>query len=138
VKEINSLIERAKRYLKSAEILLEEGDYESSVSRTYYAMFYSAQAMLLTKNLSFSSHKGVISAFGEYFVKTGIFPKEMGKELEVSKIEKLHLPIIIENEYYIVSCPLFKGCHSYSETIEEAPENIRDYELRKLQRENVL
>jgi len=81
MKEISSLIERAKRYLKSAEILLEEGDYESSVSRTYYAMFYSAQAMLLTKNLSFSSHKGVISAFGEQFVKTGIFPKEMGREL---------------------------------------------------------
>jgi uncharacterized protein (UPF0332 family) len=79
--EISSLIERAKRYLKSAEILLEEGDYESSVSRTYYAMFYSAQAMLLTKNLSLSSHKGVISAFGEQFVKTGIFPKEMGREL---------------------------------------------------------
>jgi uncharacterized protein (UPF0332 family) len=79
--EISSLIERAKRYLKSAEMLLEEGDYESSVSRTYYAMFYSAQAMLLTKNLSFSSHKGVISAFGEQFVKTGIFPKEMGREL---------------------------------------------------------
>lgn len=80
MKEINSLIERAKRYLKSAEILLEEGDYESSVSRTYYAMFYSAQAMLLTKNLSFSSHKAIISAFGEYFVKTGIFSREMGRE----------------------------------------------------------
>ena len=62
-------------------MLLKERDYESSVSRTYYAMFYSAQAMLLTKNLSFSSHKGVISAFGEYFVKTDIFPKEMGREL---------------------------------------------------------
>jgi len=81
MKEINSLIERAKRYLKSAEVLLGEGDYESSVSRTYYAMFYSAQAILLTKNLSFSSHKGVISAFGEHFVKTGIFPKERGREL---------------------------------------------------------
>ncbi|CAD7768558.1 hypothetical protein FHEFKHOI_00323 [Candidatus Methanoperedenaceae archaeon GB50] len=33
------------------------------------------------KNLSFSSHKGVISAFGEHFVKTGIFLKEMGREL---------------------------------------------------------
>ena len=81
MKEIESLIQRARRYLKSAEILLLEGDYESSVSRTYYAMFYSAQAMLLTKNLSFSSHKGVISAFGEHFVKTGIFPREMGREL---------------------------------------------------------
>jgi len=81
MKEINSLIQRAKKYLKSAGILLREGDYESSVSRTYYAMFYSTQAMLLTKNLSFSSHKAVISAFGEYFVKTGIFRKEMGREL---------------------------------------------------------
>jgi hypothetical protein len=81
MKEIRSLMERAEKYLRSAKILLEEKDYESSVSRTYYAMFYSAQAMLLTKNSSFSSHKGVISAFGEHFIKTGIFPKEMGREL---------------------------------------------------------
>jgi len=81
MREIKSLVEKAKKYLRSAEILLKEGDYESSVSRTYYAMFYCAQAMLLTKNLSFSSHKGVISAFGEHFVKTGVFPKEIGREL---------------------------------------------------------
>lgn len=81
MKEIKSLIERAKKYLKSAKILLEEKDNESSVSRTYYAMFYSVQAMLLTKTLSFSSHKAVISAFGEHFLKTGIFRKEMGREL---------------------------------------------------------
>jgi uncharacterized protein (UPF0332 family) len=81
MKEAESLVKRATRYLKSAKILLEEKDYESSVSRTYYAMFYSAQALLLLKGLSFSSHKGVISAFGEHFVKTGIFSKEMGREL---------------------------------------------------------
>jgi len=81
MREIKSLVEKARKYLRSAEMLLKEGDYESSVSRTYYAMFYCAQAMLLTKNLSFSSHKGVISAFGEHFVKTGVFPKEMGREL---------------------------------------------------------
>ncbi len=80
MKETTSLIKRAMRYLKNAEVLLGDKDFESSVSRTYYAMFYSAQAVLLTKNLSFSSHKGVISAFGEHFVKTGIFPKEMGRE----------------------------------------------------------
>ncbi len=58
-----------------------EGDYESSVSRAYYAMFYATEAMLLAEGLSFSSHKGVISAFGEHFVKTGVFPREMGREL---------------------------------------------------------
>ena len=81
MKEVESLIKRARRYLKSAEILLKEGDFESCVSRAYYAMFYSAEALLLTKGLSFSSHRGVISAFGEHFVKTGIFPKEMSREL---------------------------------------------------------
>lgn len=44
-------------------------------------------------------------------------------------MEKLHLPIIIEIDedgFYIVSCPLFKGCHSYGETIDEALENIQE------------
>jgi len=81
VKEIESLIQKAKRFLKSAGMLLEDGDYESSVSRSYYAMFYAVQALLLTKALSYSSHKGVISAFGEHFVKEGIFSREMGREL---------------------------------------------------------
>nr|QNO56119.1 hypothetical protein POMOPPKL_00016 [Methanosarcinales archaeon ANME-1 ERB7]QNO56144.1 hypothetical protein LBAABJFF_00004 [Methanosarcinales archaeon ANME-1 ERB7] len=50
-------------------------------------------------------------------------------QLEVSEMEKLHLPIIIEldeDKYYIVSCPVFRGCHSYGETIDEALENIRE------------
>jgi len=81
MKEIISLIERANKYLNSAELLIKEGDFESSVSRSYYAMFYSAEALLLTKELSFSSHGGVISGFGEHFIKTDLFPKEMGKEL---------------------------------------------------------
>lgn len=78
--EVKSLIKRAEKYLKSAKILLDTEDYESSVSRVYYAMFYSAEALLLTEGLSFSSHRGVISAFGERFIKSGIFPREMGKE----------------------------------------------------------
>ena len=44
-------------------------------------------------------------------------------------MEKLHLPIIVEMDedgYYIVSCPQFKGCHSYGETIDEAMENIKE------------
>ena len=79
--EIDSLVKRAKRYIRSAELLLNDKDFESSVSRTYYAMFYAAQAVLLTKKLTFSSHKGVISAFGKHFIKTEIFPKEMSREL---------------------------------------------------------
>jgi predicted RNase H-like HicB family nuclease len=44
-------------------------------------------------------------------------------------MEKLHLPILIETDedgLYIVSCPLFKGCHSWGETIDEAMKNISE------------
>ncbi|RJP24381.1 MAG: type II toxin-antitoxin system HicB family antitoxin [Candidatus Omnitrophota bacterium] len=40
-----------------------------------------------------------------------------------------HFPILIELDedgYYIVDCPLLKGCHSYGETIEEAMANIKE------------
>ena len=79
--EIASLIERAMKYLRSAELLMREGDNESSVSRAYYAMHYATQAALLTKGLSSSSHKGLISLFGEHFVKEGVFSRDMSKEL---------------------------------------------------------
>jgi predicted RNase H-like HicB family nuclease len=41
----------------------------------------------------------------------------------------LHLPILIEqgeDNIYIVSCPVFKGCHSYGKTLDEALINIRE------------
>lgn len=79
--EIPALLTKARRYLKSAELLLQDGDYESSASRTHYAMFYSAEAALLTKDLTFSSYRGVIGAFGEHFIKTRVFPREFGREL---------------------------------------------------------
>ncbi len=47
----------------------------------------------------------------------------------MDKQKSFHFPIIIEMDedgYYIVGCPLFKGCHSYGVTIEEALNNIRE------------
>jgi uncharacterized protein (UPF0332 family) len=44
-------------------------------------MFFMAEASLLTKGLRASSRKGVISLFGEHFVKTRIFRRELGRML---------------------------------------------------------
>ncbi len=44
-------------------------------------------------------------------------------------MKNLHFPIIIEQDedgYFIVSCPMFKGCHSYGNTVDEALTNIRE------------
>ena len=46
-----------------------------------------------------------------------------------SKNKRLHLPILIEQDednIFIVSCPVFKGCHSFGKTVEDALVNIRE------------
>jgi len=43
--------------------------------------------------------------------------------------KKAHFPILLEMDedgYYIVSCPEFRGCRSYGETIDEAMSNIKE------------
>nr|QNT35595.1 hypothetical protein HCAOCCDF_00043 [uncultured Methanosarcinales archaeon] len=52
-----------------------------SAGRSYYAMFYATEAVLLTKNLSFSKHSAVIAAFGKEFVKPEILPKKLREYL---------------------------------------------------------
>ena len=86
--QIQSLIEKSRRYLRSAELLVQDGDYDSAVSRSYYAMFYSAEAALLKRGMAFSSHKAVISAFGRHFVKPGILEKRLGRDLNVAFDER--------------------------------------------------
>lgn len=49
--------------------------------------------------------------------------------MKPSKNKILHLPILIEQDednVYIVSCPVFKGCHSYGKTVDDALVNIRE------------
>jgi uncharacterized protein (UPF0332 family) len=67
--------------LKSADLLIRDGDYDSAVSRAYYAMFYLAEALLLKQGLSFSSHKAVIAAFGKHFIKTGKLKEDFHRAL---------------------------------------------------------
>ena len=81
MKEIRDFTEKAEKFLGTAEQAMNTGDCDSCVSRCYYAMFFMAEAVLLTKSVTASSHKGVISKFGEHFVKTKILDRNLGKAL---------------------------------------------------------
>ncbi len=46
-----------------------------------------------------------------------------------SKTTKLTLPVIVEKDedgFYVVECPLLKGCYTQGETLDEALKNIRE------------
>lgn len=79
--DIEILSAKAQTFFRSAELTMGAGDYDTCASRCYYAMFLMAEAALLTKNLSSTSHKGVIGLFGEHFAKTGIVESHMGRTL---------------------------------------------------------
>jgi uncharacterized protein (UPF0332 family) len=64
------LFERANQSLRAARLLIQENLPNIAASRGYYAMFYIAEALLLSRNLSFSKHSAVIAAYGKEFALT--------------------------------------------------------------------
>jgi uncharacterized protein (UPF0332 family) len=77
----STFLERADNTLKQAEDNLNLRHYDVATSRAYYAMFYAASALLVSREISRSKHSGVHSAFGQYFVKRGLIEPEYSRML---------------------------------------------------------
>ena len=63
----------------------------------------------------------------ENSVEGCILTSESKQDMETTK--RIHLPLLIEQDedgVFIISCPSYKGCHSYGQTVEEAMSNIRE------------
>ena len=67
---------RSRQMIDTGRLTLEHQDYISAVNRAYYAVFYAANALLATRHMERSKHSGVIAAFREHFVKTGLIEPE--------------------------------------------------------------
>ncbi len=67
------LLHKASRAIEAANTLLDNGLNEFSTGRAYYAMFYTAEALVNEKGLRFRKHGGVHSAFGEHYIKASLF-----------------------------------------------------------------
>ena len=72
---------RADSALREAAALAEGRFFPASITRSYYAMFYAARALLAAKGVSPRSHGGTLQKFTELFVRTGILPTEMSSAL---------------------------------------------------------
>lgn len=66
-----ALLDKAAENLLAARDLIQGNHFEIAASRTYYVMFYAAEAVLLEEGVEFSSHGAVHAAFGERLAKTG-------------------------------------------------------------------
>jgi len=83
--EIELLIEKAKKRLNAAYHLLADGFYEDAVSRAYYSMYFATKALLLKRNITVRTHRGLLSKFGLEFVDEGVVEKYYGRALRIAE-----------------------------------------------------
>jgi uncharacterized protein (UPF0332 family) len=81
-REVGLYAKRARRMLEVAAHNLADGFYGSAINRAYYAIFYAANALLVSQGLSRSKHSGVVAAFRQYFVKPGLIEAEYSRIYE--------------------------------------------------------
>ena len=70
--ESRRLLDKAARAIRAAETLLRENNADFAAGRAYYAMFYTAEALLFERGLQFRKHGAVHGAFGEHLVRSGV------------------------------------------------------------------
>ena len=78
---VSKIIKKAKNSLSGAKHLFNEGHFDFAASRAYYAVFYALVSVLSTKDLQFKKHSSVIGSFNKHFIRTGIFPQNLSKQI---------------------------------------------------------
>lgn len=74
-------LEQAETAFQDAQYLFDGNrSTQSVINRCYYAMYYSALALLQSISRVPSKHTGVISLFDTEFVMKGLFNKELSRD----------------------------------------------------------
>lgn len=68
---VHRYLAKADQALRAAEALARDEFYSEAASRAYYAMFYAAQALLISEGVEVIKHSAVEAEFGRRFAKTG-------------------------------------------------------------------
>jgi uncharacterized protein (UPF0332 family) len=80
----NTLLDKARENVQVARKPIEDQHIAVAVSRAYYALFYTAEALLAAEGMSFAKHSAVIAAFGQHFAKPRRLDPEFHRYLRVA------------------------------------------------------
>ncbi len=83
--DIQRLLDYADESHQAAKTLIDGGFAGFSAAQSYYTMFYLTEALLLSKELTFSKHSSVIAAFGKEFAKTSLLDPKFHRYLIVAE-----------------------------------------------------
>lgn len=118
-------MESAHKTFDAAKVLIDNGFWNSSVNRLYYALFYAVNALLVLNEIQTKSHSATKSQFSRYFVKTGKFDKKYGQLLSelFDWRQKGDYENLFDYDYESVK-PLFKPVAEMIDLIEKEIQNF--------------
>ena len=73
--------ETAKDDLDTAKVMFRAEKYKAAINRSYYAIFHALRSVTALDGFDSSKHSGVIAYFNKNYVATGIFDREIGRNL---------------------------------------------------------
>jgi uncharacterized protein (UPF0332 family) len=79
--EIELEFKRALETIEDCEVAINNGRYNNSINRSYYAVFHATKALLLKKGIVTESDRGALQFFGKEYIKTGEFNSGISKIL---------------------------------------------------------
>lgn len=72
-------LSRSEECFQEASLLASESHYNAAMNRLYYACYYAVVALLISGNISATTHAGVKTMFNLHYVVNGRLPKSHGK-----------------------------------------------------------
>ncbi len=119
-------VETAYKTYEAAKVLADNGFWNSSVNRLYYALFYAVNALLVLNEIPTKSHSATKSQFSMHFIKTGRLDKKYGRLLSqlFDWRQKGDYENVFDYNQEVVE-PLFKPVKEMIEVIEKEIDNAR-------------
>lgn len=74
-------LQTARSDLKSVRILLAAEEYKGANNWAYYAIFHAINAIHALSGKAYKRYKDAIGNFNKDYVKTEIFPREIGRRI---------------------------------------------------------
>ncbi len=93
-------LETAKDDVKCARVLYDIDEYRAANNRAYYAIFHAINAVHALNGVSYRRHKDAVANFNKEYIKTEIFPRELGRA--ISSAEEIRHASDY-NDFYIAS-----------------------------------
>ena len=118
---VNRELEKSERTFDDVLFCTNEGRWETAANRLYYALFHAMSALLICDGHHVKSHRGILSMFGEHYVKTEIFSRKDGSLLSELVIMRDNADY---NCFYDVDEEKIKP---YIEPTQQLIETIRKY-----------